>query len=97
MNYTAGNSCPRRNRLLGHNKSRGSPSKQVADVAGTGRETKERRETKEKNSIIRYELAEGAAGRKAANNDDGGIEQMLHVGGGRCEGGQAVKSLNAAT
>lgn len=76
-----------------HDKSRGSASKQVADVAGTGSEG----ETKEKNSIIRYEPAEGAAGRKAANNE-GGIEQMLHVGGGRREGGaRSNPAPNAAT
>lgn len=58
--------------------------KQVADAAG--REG----DTKEKNSIIRYE----PAGRRAANNG-GGIEQMLHVGVGRRRGRRS-RTLDAA-
>lgn len=64
--------------------SRGRPGKQVADVAG--------RETKEKNSIIRYEPTEGAAARTAANSE-GGREQMLHVGGGRWRGRRSSPSV----
>lgn len=57
----------------------------MADVAG------ERQGPKEKSSIIRYEPAEGAAGRPAANNQ-GGREQMLHVEAGLDEEGGGADS-----
>lgn len=57
----------------------------MSDVAGP------EGETKGKSSRIRYEPAEGAAGRKAAS--EGGTEQMLHVEGGLWAG----QSLNPAT